>query len=580
MLASGSTLGVPIWLIPSAAGAIAAVLGMWWWRERRVDAQRESMRAFHKLSEEIIEAESPKDIAEKLASVLPTVTSATAATLYLHNRKTKSLERVATDAEPAPMAAPIDDPPEGLSNAVVLCFRDRKLLSIPDVRRNPLINLGAKTGLPKSAMFVPLLSHQDVLGVLEVQNSARVGYFKPEEQAAVQHLANQATAALKLQDQQAMREQLFRGEKLAATGRLISGVASELRAPLDAIVQLAESIAGYIGRPAPERDLGKLETEARRASEIVARLVSFAREESTTPEPVDVNTLVASLTRFREPEWQGLGLRIQNKLSPARAIVTGVRGQLEQVFLNLIVHAEQRAAEAPPKTIGIQSSVIAGRVVVEISFSTQTSPPGERETGAHDPFTEGAETGVMSTGAMSLDVCQGIIQGHGGEIRRQMRAGTARFEVELPIAQDAARDAAANASLQVSHASRQLTLMLVEADADMQRQLLGSLASRGHRAVPVAAEEAAEVVQRLRFDAILWAVRSSGGRWSDFRERASLAVPAFVLISDGYDRELARSLEESGGYLLARPIDDAELDRILAEIGVRTALSAPGRGNR
>jgi len=38
----------------------------------------------------------------------------------------------------------------------------------------------------------------------------------------------------------------------------------------------------------------------------VARLVSFAREESTTPEPVDVNTLVASLSRFREPEWQAL----------------------------------------------------------------------------------------------------------------------------------------------------------------------------------------------------------------------------------------------------------------------------------
>src|SRR5258706_11656405 len=142
-------------------------------------------------------------------------------------------------------------------------------------------------------MFVPLCSQQasqqDVLGILEVQNAARVGYFKPEEQAAVQHLANQVAAALRLQDQQAMREQLFRGEKLAATGRLISGVASELRAPLSTIAQLAESIAGYIGRPAPERDLGKLETEARRASEIVARLVSFASEESTTPEPVDVN---------------------------------------------------------------------------------------------------------------------------------------------------------------------------------------------------------------------------------------------------------------------------------------------------
>src|SRR5258706_10826770 len=149
-------LGVPLWAIPAATGLIAVLLVVWWLRARRVRAERESMGAFYKLSEQIISAEAPQEIAEKLASVLPTVTSATAAALYLYNRKTKSLERVPTEAEPAPMAASIDDPPEGLANAGVVCFRNRTLLSIPDVRRSPLINPGSKTGLPKSAMFVPL----------------------------------------------------------------------------------------------------------------------------------------------------------------------------------------------------------------------------------------------------------------------------------------------------------------------------------------------------------------------------------------------------------------------------------------
>ena len=63
-------------------------------------------------------------------------------------------------------------------------------------------------------------------------NARKTGFFRPDEQADVQHLANQAAAALRLQERQAIREQLFYSEKLAATGRLISGVASELNAPM------------------------------------------------------------------------------------------------------------------------------------------------------------------------------------------------------------------------------------------------------------------------------------------------------------------------------------------------------------
>jgi signal transduction histidine kinase/CheY-like chemotaxis protein len=421
-------------------------------------------------------------------------------------------------------------------------------------------------------MIVPLTTQGDVLGVLETGNANRLGYFTLEEQASIQHLANQVAAALKLQEQRAIREQLFRSEKLAATGQLISGVANELRAPLEVILHLSLQLAASLGGTHPdaeeERDLRHLAGESRRASEIVSRLVSFARPEDSEARPFDVNALLAGLVQFREPEWKALELRLQNRLAPEPAFVLGAQGQMEQVFLNLLVHAEQSAAEVPSKTVTVATSVIAGRVTAEIGYSAREGE-GRYEDG--DPFTESRTSGA---GALSLGVCRSIVHSHGGAMRFGARGGFAYFEVELPVV----RTEAPSDSSGAGKADRSLTIMLVDPDAGARRQLLGLLSLRGHRVVPAAEEEAADLSQRLRFDAVLWAMRlsspSGSSKWSEFQERARWSITAFVLLSDGYDAELARSIEEGGNYLLGRPIHESELDRILRQIDARAPSTA------
>ena len=170
------------------------------------------------------------------------IAGATSVRLYLWNRRTASLESVPTTADPEPMAVSLAGEAEGLSAGAVKCFNERALVNIPDVRRNALVNAGWKSGVARSAMFAPLLAQTETLGVVEVGSLRRLGYFTAEEQATLQHLAKQVAASLKLEEQQSMREQLFRSEKLAATGQLISGVANDLRAPLARIRELAASL--------------------------------------------------------------------------------------------------------------------------------------------------------------------------------------------------------------------------------------------------------------------------------------------------------------------------------------------------
>ncbi len=572
---SGTGPGLTPLLLLGAAGAGAILLGLWWLRGRRLTEQHSTMRTFHTLCEEIIAAPSPSEIAEKLMTVLPSITQATGAWLYIFNRRTKSLERVPTEEDPDPMVVPVETQEDDeLANGAAVCFQNRRQLNIPDVRRSQYLSTRTKQNSPRSAVIVPLTTQGDVLGVLEAGNANRVGYFTIEEQASIQHLANQVAAALKLQEQRAIREQLFRSEKLAATGQLISGVANELRAPLDVILhlslQLATALSGPpVREPESEHDLRLLAAESRRASEIVSRLVSFARPEDSEARHFDVNALLAGLVKFREPEWKAMELRLQNRLAPEPAFVLGAQGQIEQVFLNLLVHAEQSSAEVPSKTVTVASSVIRGSVMVEIGYSAR----GNGEETEVDPFgesrTSGASGGASGgAGALSLGVCRSIVNNHGGAMRFSARGGLAYFDVELPVVRTETPSDLSSAG----KAERALTILLVDPDPGPQRQILGLLSLRGHRVVPASEEEAADLAHRLRFDAVLWAMRlspSGSSKWSEFQERARASITAFVLVSDGYDVELARSIEEGGNFLLGRPIQEAELDRILRQIDAR-----------
>src|ERR1035438_4691710 len=88
---------------------------------------------------------------------------------------------------------------------------------------------------------------------------------------------------------------------------------------------------------------------------------------------------------------------------------------LEQVFLNLFVHAEQSLAGAERKSITIRTSTLAKRLLVEISF---TSP---------------AELRKPEDMAAVLGVTRSVIAGHGGEVRLIEKGNSdPRFEVELP----------------------------------------------------------------------------------------------------------------------------------------------------
>jgi GAF domain-containing protein len=516
-------------------------------RERRLRNQRELLKKTYQLGEEIFGAASIGQIQQRLDDALPAVLGVTRVRLYLHNRSAKQLDAVnAGPGEPASisLAAPTDGPHAG----AVACFHYRSLLVIPDVSRSPFPVAGGEgRSHPKSLFFVPMIAQSEVVGVIEMDQDDRARDFSAAEQSLGQHLANQVGVAVRLLDQRSVQEQLSRTEKLAAVGRLISSIVNELEAPLASIQELADQARERVGQAPGDRELAAIEVEAQKAASVVARLVTFASNEQVEARPVAVGDLLRRLIDFREGDWKASGIRLRDMVSRESLKVLGSHGQLEQVFLNLLVHAEQALAEAQQKTLTIRTSVLAKRLLVEISFS---APPEWR--------SNAEETAAV------LGVTNSVVAGHGGEVRLiEKKDGEPRFEVELPLAARE-RAVAASDSAEMPEVQRSLTALVIEPDEALQRQLVAMIERNGARAIPLGnADTALELAGRARIDAAFCSVHAPGLNWVELSERMRSRVGAFVLMPDRYDAELTSDFEGDNCFVLSKPVQELELNEIL-----------------
>ena len=541
------------WLIESLMLAFGLILLLCisyflWSRERRLRRQRERLRNTYNLGEEILSASSPETILKRVSASLTAVIGVTGVRLYVYNRGSKTLDSVATENSDQASIS-LTSPPGGTEAGAVACFHYRTLLVIPDIDRSPF-PMAPSSGArgPKSLLFVPLLTQGEVTGVLELSRG-RAHEFTVDEQALVQHVANQIGVAFRLLDQRSVQEQLFRTEKLAAVGRLISGVVNELQTPLASISDLARRVLDKSRGLGAERELAAIEAEAQRAAAMVSRLVSFAAEQ-VEARPVSVTALLHNLIEFREGDRKASGIKVRDLTAQEPLYVLGSQGQLEQVFLNLLVHAEQSLAEAPQKVITVRTSLLAKRLVVEVAYTGQAASRKPEETAA------------------ILGVTRSVIASHGGEVRLVEKShADPRFEVELPLTTARERTPFAQPPAAPSEYAHGMTALVIEPDEAAQKQLMGLLASRGYRVVPVSnADIGLELAHRIKIDAAFCSLHAPGLNWVELSERMQSRVGGFILLSDGYDMELSSNFEGYNRYVLARPVQEPELDRVLRDL--------------
>ncbi|MDD5511597.1 MAG: transporter substrate-binding domain-containing protein [Dehalococcoidales bacterium] len=221
-------------------------------------------------------------------------------------------------------------------------------------------------------------------------------------------------------------------DRLASIGEMASGIAHEINNPLTSVVGFSELL---MEKDLPEdlrQDVEIIYDSSQRVAGIVKGLLTFARQHKPVQNRTGINEIIESTLALRKYALETSNIEVEARFDNGLPWTVADTGQLQQVFLNIIVNAEAEMKKAHGRgRLTIRTERAGDRI--RISFADD-GPGIARENleRIFDPFFTTKEVGE-GTG-LGLSLSRGIITEHNGALYAESEEGKgATFFVELPI---------------------------------------------------------------------------------------------------------------------------------------------------
>ena len=233
-----------------------------------------------------------------------------------------------------------------------------------------------------------------------------------------------------LSEKVAMEANLRRRDRLASMGVLASGVAHEVRNPLNAISVIVQRLAREFKPRADQEEYGQLigvvRDEVERVNRIVKQFLSLARPPQLQVDDVDLESLLQRSARVITSRAAAKGLTVVESGFSGIGRIEADAEQLEQVLSNLLSNAVEATADGE---IGLSARAIGDDGVEIVVEDTGAGIPAAQLERIFDLyFTTKAE----GTG-LGLSLVHRIVSEHGGRINVESEAGAGTvFTLFLP----------------------------------------------------------------------------------------------------------------------------------------------------
>ncbi|MDN3514780.1 MAG: PAS domain S-box protein [Candidatus Brocadia sp.] len=233
--------------------------------------------------------------------------------------------------------------------------------------------------------------------------------------------------------QKKLQQQLVHSDRLISIGRLAAGVAHEINTPL---AILSGMIQGFLERNNSfTREITKefktMQRVTKRIEKTVDSLLELSHfEGNEQPKLININELIRDTAALITEQFTEKDKNVILKLSSSLPKIKGYAEQLQQVFMNLLINADDATVDGD--TISITTTQ-KDKETIHISFKdTGTGMHEDMLTKIFDPFFTTKEVG-KGTG-LGLSITYGIVKRHHGTIHVKSKAskGTT-FDINLPV---------------------------------------------------------------------------------------------------------------------------------------------------
>ena len=222
----------------------------------------------------------------------------------------------------------------------------------------------------------------------------------------------------------ALEQSKIGAERAAYRGLLASGLAHEIRNPLNAMNMNLQMLEEEIESAAPPSAhdwrelLVSTQSEVRRLERLVNEFLQYARPTAPKFEPRDLNEVLRAIASFLQADFRKSDVELAIDLEPLLPSVDLDEAQLRQALMNVLVNARQALVQGGKVTLRSRAGV-GGDVLVEVVDNGPGIEPGALER-IFEPFFTQRRGGT----GLGLPIARQIIERHGGRMEVTSVVGT------------------------------------------------------------------------------------------------------------------------------------------------------------